>query len=136
MRRNWKDLTGQRFGALVVLNATEERRNGQVIWSCQCDCGKITLMSTNQLKQRKIPSCGCLGKGKKRVDLAGQRFEKLVALKPTGDMKWGSEIWECQCDCGRITRVIKANLINGGTRSCGCLRHAPRKRIVDKKENM
>lgn len=29
-----KDLTGQRFGKLVVLEITPERRNRQVVWKC------------------------------------------------------------------------------------------------------
>lgn len=127
IHKNCKDLSGQRFGKLVVLGATEARKNGQVVWKCKCDCGRTTVMATGQLKGNRMPSCGCVKSGKIRVDLTGQRFGKLVAVKPTGEMRWGSEIWECVCDCGQTTKVIKANLVSGGTLSCGCLRHTPRK---------
>src|SRR5882757_8272196 len=29
-------------------------------------------------------------------------------------------IWECLCDCGDITKVRSARLLNGTTKSCGC----------------
>ena len=37
-----KDITGQRFGKLTVQYMLPERKNRQVVWHCQCDCGKET----------------------------------------------------------------------------------------------
>ena len=34
------DLTGQRFGDLVVLERDINKPKGRVYWICQCDCGK------------------------------------------------------------------------------------------------
>lgn len=134
LHKNCKDLSGQRFGKLIVLAATEARKNGHVVWECKCDCGNMTVMTTGALKGNRMPSCGCIKAGKIRVDLTGQRFGRLVAVKPTGEMRWGSEIWECKCDCGQTTRVIKSNLASGGTQSCGCLRHAPKKHTCDREK--
>lgn len=58
-----KDLTGQRFGRLVVLcddGTRDKHRN--IMWKCQCDCGEITYARTNCLTHKKHPllSCGCL----------------------------------------------------------------------------
>ena len=36
-----------------------------------------------------------------------------------------SPIWECACECGNVVYIKSANLMNGNTNSCGCL-----KRIV------
>lgn len=56
-------------------------------------------------------------------DLTGQRFGKLVAIRPTGrSNKWKSELWECKCDCGNTTEVASAELVKGKTQSCGCKR--------------
>lgn len=62
-----KDLTGQRFGRIVVIKQAEDRvyDNGRHIpqWLCQCDCGSdvfITLGSS--LKNGRTQSCGCLQK--------------------------------------------------------------------------
>lgn len=54
-------------------------------------------------------------------DITGQRFGKLVALRPTEQRVCGQVVWECRCDCGEITFVASGNLRRGNTRSCGCL---------------
>ncbi|MGC4387812.1 AP2 domain-containing protein, partial [Streptococcus suis] len=54
-----------------------------------------------------------------KVDLAGQRFERLVAIKPV--IKNGRQAWLCQCDCGN-TKIVRADhLQSGAVKSCGCL---------------
>lgn len=35
------DLTGQRFGHLVVLKLDEENKSKNAKWICKCDCGNI-----------------------------------------------------------------------------------------------
>lgn len=56
----------------------------------------------------------------KALDLTGQRFGKLVALKraPRRDDKYTR--WICQCDCGSIAEIRTDYLRNGHTTSCGC----------------
>lgn len=53
------DLTGQRFGRLVVLETTKERRGSSVVWKCQCDCGEIAYVSSRDLRGGRVSSCGC-----------------------------------------------------------------------------
>lgn len=53
------------------------------------------------------------------VDLTGQRFGSLVALRVYG-MRGRRTYWLCQCECGSTTRVAMGNLRWGGTKSCGC----------------
>lgn len=57
-----KDLTGQRFGRVVALRATDERRGGAIVWECQCDCGKIFLTTAKCLIAGNTKSCGCLNR--------------------------------------------------------------------------
>jgi hypothetical protein len=52
-------------------------------------------------------------------DLTGQRFTKLTAkeyVPHKGRLKW-----RCICDCGKETFVLRRNLLQNHTRSCGCL---------------
>ena len=56
-----KDLTGQRFGRLVVLYEAG-RRNGRITWKCQCDCGNEIIIRSNCLKTGNTKSCGCYNK--------------------------------------------------------------------------
>lgn len=54
------DLTGQRFGRLVVLRETPKRDiGGNVWWECKCDCGNITCTSAQNLRKGCTKSCGC-----------------------------------------------------------------------------
>lgn len=53
-------------------------------------------------------------------DLAGQRFGRLVVVEYK-DCKSKSARWLCVCDCGKETLVSRCDLLNGSTKSCGCL---------------
>ena len=56
---------------------------------------------------------------RKKLDLAGQRFGKLTALAPAGNVG-GRTAWLYQCDCGSSLIVKTCHLRNGQTASCGC----------------
>lgn len=55
------DLTGQRFGRLVVLGkqGVDEIQHC-TLWLCQCDCGNKKIVKTSSLRNGKTRSCGCL----------------------------------------------------------------------------
>ena len=57
-----KDLKGQRFGRWLVLEETDERRHGNVMWLCKCDCGTVRTVSAHSLLKGKTLSCGCYNK--------------------------------------------------------------------------
>jgi hypothetical protein len=52
------DLVGRRFGKLLVLSLSAERKNG-LCWNCICDCGNPTVNNGNSLKNGNTKSCGC-----------------------------------------------------------------------------
>ena len=60
-RRNDVDLTGQRFGRLIVLESSgyKEQKNGTRLkeWLCKCDCGNTTTSDTATLRCGKKKSC-------------------------------------------------------------------------------
>lgn len=63
------------------------------------------------------------------LDLAGLRFGRLVAIKPTGLKQNNHYLWLCKCDCGN-DHVVKGSILNsGGTKSCGCFRSERMKQI-------
>jgi hypothetical protein len=45
------ELTGLRFGRLVVIYQESERRDGDVCWLCQCDCGNRRIIRGRNLKK-------------------------------------------------------------------------------------
>lgn len=64
----------------------------------------------------------------RKIDLTGQKFGRLTAVKRIGSDKNGRAVWLCTCTCGNETEVRVDYLKNGDTKSCGCLR----KEIVQK----
>lgn len=56
----FQDLTGQRFGKLLVLERIENSWDGRVRWKCQCDCGTITEVAGELLRSGHTQSCGCM----------------------------------------------------------------------------
>lgn len=53
------DLTGQRFGRLVVLSRHVDK-NKRAFWLCLCDCGNQAVVNGSSLRDRVTRSCGCL----------------------------------------------------------------------------
>lgn len=51
------DLTGQRFGRLVVQRMAPPRR--ETVWWCLCDCGKEVEVIASSLRRGITVSCGC-----------------------------------------------------------------------------
>lgn len=56
------DLTGQRFGRLVVIKRNGSDGNRNATWDCCCDCGNKTVVSGSELRRGRTKSCGCLVK--------------------------------------------------------------------------
>lgn len=57
---------------------------------------------------------------RKPLDLCGERFDRLTAVKRVGSNNQGNSMWLCRCDCGNTLVVNSQNLKNGHTKSCGC----------------
>lgn len=56
-------------------------------------------------------------RGALKYDLTGQKFERWTVLGRAGSM------WSCICSCGEKRDVASADLRNGKSKSCGCLRN-------------
>lgn len=55
------DLTGQKFGRLLVLKKMPQRGNGRhIVYECQCECGDIVNVNASDLRSKHTQSCGCL----------------------------------------------------------------------------
>lgn len=55
-------------------------------------------------------------------DLTGKRFKKIKVLKFIETREKSCHAYYlCKCDCGLIKEVRGSHLLNGNTKSCGCL---------------
>ena len=55
------------------------------------------------------------------ADISGQRFGRLLAVKPTGKLGASGTIWEFRCDCGNTCFATVNDVKWSGKTSCGCL---------------
>lgn len=53
------NLIGQKFGKLTVIEKTDKRDAGNIVWKCECDCGNIHYVRTSSLINGSVQSCGC-----------------------------------------------------------------------------
>lgn len=114
-----RDLTGLRFGRLVVLRKSENRaRDRNPLWICRCDCGNEVEVTKRKLITGSVSSCGC-GRTPPLKDWVGKRFGRAVVLEYAGKEK-GHHLWRCRCDCGKEFVANQSNLQDGQTTSCGC----------------
>lgn len=116
-----KDLTGQKFGRLTVLERAESK-NGRTYWKCRCDCGEEVNVIASNLLRGNTKSCGCFtveyANKNKYKDLSGKKFGKLLVLRRSR-IKNRCSYWMCRCECGTEKEISMVALRNG-QKSCGC----------------
>jgi hypothetical protein len=65
-----KDLTGEKFGRLLVLYYDGQDKNRRSVWMCKCTCGSYVRVPRNRLTSGNTTSCGCYNR-------------EIVSLPPT-----------------------------------------------------
>lgn len=112
----FEDLTGQQFNSWKVL-----RYAGNRYWTCLCtDCNSVIKdVHVSSLKQGTSKSCGCKNRNKVRDDISGNSYGNWKVMYHIGEGYW---MCQCQCDKHTMRPVKRCNLINGRTKSCGCLK--------------
>ena len=75
----FKDLTGQKFGRLTVIERDVSIK-GRVKWVCRCDCGNLQSVVTSNLKSGHTKSCGCYKAEKSR--------ERCIAKEDINNTKY------------------------------------------------
>ena len=130
MGRKVKDLTGQKFGKLVVIERVEKPDNindKKAYWICKCECGNITKpIAGTSLTRGNTQSCGCLQKTTVRKvgtttlkDLTGQSFGNWTVIE-RAENRGRRVCWLCQCTCGNIKVIQAHNLKRQLTNECQC----------------
>lgn len=116
------DLTGRTYNEWTVLSKVDARR-----WLCLCSCGVERPVDAANLKNGKSPSCGHLRREKwlkrceaQRNEILGEQFGFLTVIATGQD--YGKDAFAiCLCACGQTKQSRISTLLNGMTKSCGCL---------------
>lgn len=123
----FKDLTGQSFGRLFVLERSGSNRTVRSDWVCRCRCGNVVVRTQFDLTNSGEPSCGCyklerasqLGQAKRKFIEPGSKFGRLTVVASAGSRK-KETVSECRCECGTMKIVANTDLRAGNVISCGC----------------
>lgn len=135
-----EDLTGRRFGKLVVVEQAEDyvspKGQHQAQWHCKCDCGTLIDALGQHLLSDKKTSCGCdtllrkrdtyFKKLKKELhDSIGKQFGHLTIIDVLTDiddlLPYRQIKIRCQCSCGCMITTNWAAIKDGKCTHCGCL---------------
>lgn len=115
-----KDLTGETFGYLTVLNRAENDKHNQACWLCKCKCGNELVVNGHDLRTEHTKSCGC-SRNEFAFDLTGKIVGYLTVIKRVENNNARHARWLCKCKCGEETIVTASRLQREITKSCGCL---------------
>lgn len=91
MPRKARDLTGERFGRLTVIQRVENDRYGKPMYLVKCDCGNEKIVRCANLASGNTLSCGCLRKENSRKKLSSLTGESNYQYKHGGWKKSGKE---------------------------------------------
>lgn len=114
IERKLKDITGQKFGLLTVIERV--RIDGIAYWKCLCDCGNEKIVLHSYLTQGNVKSCGCIN----TKNISGKTYGYLTVIKRVDGKDKLHSYWECICKCGNIKIAKYSELVNNQTKSCGC----------------
>lgn len=70
------DLTGQRYGRLLVLSFSHIGNHNRRFWNCLCECGVTKKVPMPSLRRGKSQSCGCI---KHELDLIRRKTHGFTA---------------------------------------------------------
>lgn len=113
----YTDLTGNRFGSLLVVEKAYKDKHRKIHWKCKCDCGNIIYPSTDNLKSGNTWRCKSCGEKSKIQNIIGRKFGKLTIININS---YNPVKCKCKCECGNIKIIRYSDLRSGKTVSCGC----------------
>ena len=106
---------GDRFGKLVVISCKGKK------FFLKCDCGnkKNTSYYYSQLIANEPISCGC---SKLMDKWVGRKYGKATILSAFRENNKTVSICSCECDPDVVFETKVSSLVEGKTRSCGCIK--------------
>lgn len=122
------DITGRRFGKLLVLYEEGRNKHKQVLWRCKCDCGNEILSTSTVLLYRNRQSCGCYNNSLKteqnyRKVCSACKIEKdvsefsIIKITKLGFKTYNSKCKKCSNEYNR--KVVREKINNKRCVICG-----------------
>lgn len=110
-RKRVGDLTGKRFGQVLVIKQAESDKWKKKQWLCKCDCGNDKILVGNELVNGRSKSCGCR---RRRLMTPSEYCNENYVLREykTGAKRRGYT-WA-------LTRKEAVSLLTTKCHYCGC----------------
>lgn len=119
-----RDINGQKFGRLTVLETYWYEKKPKV--KCRCDCGNIGIYTKNDVQTLHTQSCGCLNKEITSAhtvkDWTGYVSDYGVkAIEPYKQNNKKQWLWKFECPiCHKTFVTLPIRVATNSTTSCGC----------------
>ena len=116
---NRENIIGKKFNHLTVIDTSNRRSSGKILYKCECDCLNHTIIyvSSTDLKNGHTKSCGCVARKYQSGDIINNR---LILNNSYNDNNH-NHYYKCKCLlCGREYNALTQTIDN--TISCGCQR--------------
>ena len=115
-----ESLLGCMFGESIVVKQLPSDHGR--MWYLKCKCGNFYKSSTKDLNRGRRRNCGCERQNGRKTNVKiGDVFGRGTVISQA-ETKNNQKHWNLKCYCGGQYTVRTAYLINGHTKSCGCLR--------------
>lgn len=114
-----ENIIGKKFNHLTVLNKTDKRAGGKILYECECDCQdhNITYVTRTDLINNHIISCGCQKRKYHPNDIINNR--QIIQFVGAKEENPNYYFYKCKCLlCGREYEASAQTLDK--TISCGC----------------
>ena len=109
------------------IELTEQKHRGY--WKCKCvQCNSIRSIRTDNLKQ-KCRNCVTKERDYSNYvhdDLTGKVFGLWTVIAKSNKTNY----WICKCQCGTTRDVFRGSLLQGTSKSCGCISSWGEKQII------
>ena len=104
---------------------------GHALWECKCNCGNPNTFKVDgcNLRSGHTLTCGCSRASQNIKNRTGQIINDIYIGEMVGQDKKGSILYDCTCFCGNHFISTATRIINGHTKSCGCLKSKGEKKI-------
>lgn len=115
---NREDIIGKKFNHLTVIDISDRKCSGKILYKCKCDCSNHTIIyvSRTDLKSGHTKSCGCIARKYQPGNIVNNRL-----ILDSAYNNGHNHYYKCRCLlCGREYEALTQTIDH--TISCGCQR--------------
>lgn len=121
MPRKPLNLIGMKFDKLTPIRMLDEVGGAGIHkrWECQCDCGRVVIVESANLKNGSSKQCPACRQSRIKVGDVYENWEVLGYSRVVYTLtKNHYSYWLCQCQCGKVKEVVGDNLLQGKSTKC------------------